>query len=498
MSSAFEPAGPRWCAEQPAPDHSSSLSPVGLAERLPARFSSSPAALWRQADQGPQAHADGLLPWLRERMGERRASGPRPRVAVVGGGISGLGAAWALRQQAEVTLFEAEPRLGGHANTVDVEIDGLRHGVDTGFLVCNERTYPLLLALFEHLGVALAPSSMGFSVQQRELDLEWCGNDLNGVFAQRRNLLKPSFLRMLGELLRFNRLCTRMAEQGSDRELAEPVDAFLRRERFGALFRDGYLLPMIACIWSCPTEQMLAFPIGTLIRFCHNHGLLQVNGRPRWMTVRGGSREYVERLRGQLGDVRSGQPVLAVQRLPQAAGGGVRVHSAAGGEDFAAVILACHSDQALTLLDQPSARERELLAAIRYQPNRAVLHLDERQLPSRRRAWAAWNYEAAAQSDGRRPVCLHYLINQLQPLPWQQPVIVSMNPLREPSRILREFDYAHPVFDEAAVRAQGRLATIQGEGGVWFAGAWTRYGFHEDGLLSGLQAARRVAEVMSR
>ena len=318
------------------------------------------------------------------------------------------------------------------------------------------------------------------------------------MFAQRRNLLNPGFLRMLSELLRFNRLCTHLAEQGGDRELAEPVDAFLRRERFGALFRDAYLLPMIACIWSCPTEQMLAFPIGTLIRFCHNHGLLQVNGRPRWMTVKGGSREYVERLRGQLSDVRSAQAVSAVQRLPQSAGGGVRVHAAAGSEDFAAVILACHSDQALRLLDQPSSRERELLGAIRYQPNRAVLHTDVAQLPSRRRAWAAWNYEAAAQADGRRPVCLHYLINQLQPLPWEQPVIVSMNPLREPSGILQEFDYAHPVFDEAAVRAQSRLATIQGEGGVWFAGAWTRYGFHEDGLLSGLRAARRVAELVTR
>lgn len=466
-----------------------------MADRSAARSSAAlDDPLWRES-AGPQSHADELLPWLRERMrGAAPAPGPRARVAVIGGGISGLGAAWALRDQAEVTLFEAAPRLGGHANTVDVELGGVRHGVDTGFLVCNERTYPLLLALFEHLGVQLAPSQMGFSVQHRDLGLEWCGNDLNGVFAQRRNLLKPGFLRMLSELLRFNRLCTRLAEQGSDRELAEPVDAFLRREQFGPLFRDAYLLPMIACIWSCPTEQMLAFPIGTLIRFCHNHGLLQVNGRPRWMTVKGGSREYVERLRASLRDVRSAQAVRGVQRLPPSAGGGVRVHTAAGSEDFAAVILACHSDQSLGLLDQPSARERELLGAIRYQANRAVLHTDVAQLPRRRRAWAAWNYEAAAQADGRRPVCLHYLINQLQPLPWEQPVIVSMNPLREPSGILQEFDYAHPVFDEAAVRAQGRLSTVQGEGGVWYAGAWTRYGFHEDGLLSGLRAARRVAE----
>ena len=295
---------------------------------------------------------------------------------------------------------------------------------------------------------------------------------------------------MLHELLRFNRLTTALAERGDDWRLAEPVDAFLRREGFGAWFRDAYLLPMIACIWSCPTEQMLAFPIGTLIRFCHNHGLLQVNGRPPWWTVQGGSRQYVERLRAQLGTVRSGEPVRAVQRLP---GGGVRVHAAAGASDFDAVILATHSDQALALLDAPTPREREVLGAIRYQPNRALLHLDAGQLPQRRHAWAAWNYEAG-DAPGRRPVCLHYLINQLQPLPWQRPVIVSLNPLREPRQVLGEYAYAHPVFDEAAVAAQARLPQIQGEGGVWFAGAWSRYGFHEDGLLSGLQAAQALQQ----
>ncbi len=443
---------------------------------------------------GPQAHADTLLPWLRERARDLPGDAPRPRIAVIGAGISGLGAAWALRHQAEITLFEADTRLGGHANTVDVELDGVCHGVDTGFLVCNERTYPLLLALFAELGVALAQSRMGFSVQQRALGLEWCGSDLNGVFAQRRNLLRPSFLGMLAELLRFNRLCTQLAERGDDRELAEPLEAFLRREGFGPLFRDAYLLPMVACIWSCPTEQMLAFPIGTLIRFCHNHGLLQVNGRPQWLTVAGGSRVYVDRLRSRLADVRSGQAVRGLQRLAQ----GVRVHTEAGSEDFAAAIVATHSDQALALLEQPGALERELLGAIRYQSNRALLHLDAGQLPQRRRAWAAWNYEAATQAEGRRPVCLHYLINHLQPLPWPQPVIVSLNPLREPQAVLREMAYAHPVFDEAAVRAQARLPQLQGEGRVWYAGAWMRYGFHEDGLLAGLQAARAVQEALCR
>ncbi len=451
------------------------------------------------AADGPHAHAATLLPWLlaqlRRQPGQAGRQGPRKRVAVVGGGVSGLGAALALSASAEVTLFEAEPRLGGHANTVDVLLDGMSHGVDTGFLVCNERTYPLLLALFEELGVALALSRMGFSVQHRGLGLEWAGNDLNSVFAQRRNLVRPAFLGMLRDLLRFNKLTTELAERGDDSLLSEPVEAFLRRHGFGLLFRDGYLLPMIACIWSCPTEQMLAFPIGTLIRFCHNHGLLQVNHRPQWMTVQGGSRRYVQRLRERLAAPRVATPVTGVQRLQS----GVRVHTKAGAEDFDGAVLACHSDQALRLLHEPSATERELLGAIRYQANRAVLHLDATQLPQRKRAWAAWNYEAAdsAKAAGRRPVCLHYLINHLQPLPWPQPVIVSMNPLREPRDVLQQFDYDHPVLDEAAVRAQARLEEIQGQGHVWFAGAWMRYGFHEDGLWSGLKAARAALQVLA-
>ncbi|MBN8504556.1 MAG: FAD-dependent oxidoreductase [Burkholderiales bacterium] len=440
-----------------------------------------------------QAHAGDLLRWL-DGGAPALTGQAAQRVAVVGGGISGLGAAWALQGRAQVSVFEAEPRLGGHANTVDVELDGVRHGVDTGFLVCNVRTYPLLLRLFDDLGVELAPSRMGFSVQHRGLGLEWAGNDLNSVFAQRRNLLRPAFLRMLIELLRFNRLTTALAERGEDAALQQPLADFLREHRFSAMFRDAYLLPMIACIWSCPAGQMLDFPVGTLIRFCHNHGLLQVNERPQWLTVKGGSREYVQRLRARLSDVREASPVRAVQRQPK---GGARLWLDGGRhEDFDAVILACHSDQALALLSDASAPERELLGAIRYQRNRAVLHLDAGQLPRRRSAWAAWNFETDGQvRAAQRPVCLHYLINELQPLPWSQPVVVSMNPLREPKQVLREFDYAHPVFDEGAVAAQRRLPALQGQGGVWFAGAWTRYGFHEDGLLSGLQAARAFSEV---
>ncbi|MFO1326092.1 MAG: FAD-dependent oxidoreductase [Rubrivivax sp.] len=415
------------------------------------------------------------------------------RVAVIGSGIAGLAAAHALRDHAQVTLFEAERRCGGHAHTVDLTLEGVTHGVDTGFLVFNQRTYPQLLKLFADLQVDTAASDMSFSVQDPASGLEWSGSSLDTVFAQRRNLISPRFLGMLADILRFNRLCTELARQGADAALAEPIGDFLDRHRFGRPFRDGYLLPMIGCIWSCPTDQMLRFPVATLIRFCHNHGLLQVSDRPQWFTVRGGSREYVRRIVSRLPDVRTGTPVHAVRRLPPGQGvAGVWVDSAAGSERFDEVVLACHTDQSLRLLGDADADERAVLGAIRYQPNRAVLHTDERLLPTRRKAWAAWNYERAADAGREQTaVCLHYWINRLQPLPWQRPVIVSLNPAREPDprTVMGVFDVEHPVFDAAAIDAQRRLPGIQGRSHLWFAGAWARYGFHEDGLCAGLAVA---------
>lgn len=422
------------------------------------------------------------------------------RIAVIGSGIAGLAAARSLSQTLgaqRVSLFEADGRPGGHAHTVDISLDGVRHGVDTGFLVFNERTYPRLIQLFKELGVEASDADMSFSVQAP--GLEWCGSDLNSVFAQRSNLLRPGFWRMLSEILRFNRLCTELAQRNEDRALAEPVGRFLDRHGFSARFREGYLLPMVACIWSCPTGQMLDFPIATLIRFCHNHGLLSINDRPQWRSLRGGSREYVRRIIAELADVRLGQPVHGVRR--DAAG--ATVLTGRGVEHFSQVVMACHSDQSLRLLgEDATAEEQRLLGAIRYQPNRAVLHTDEALLPRRRLAWAAWNYESSLPpgraGEGPREegsVCLHYLLNRLQVLPWHQPVIVSLNPLREPApeRVLAEFDYAHPIFDLAAIQAQGQLDQIQGRRHTWFCGAWTGYGFHEDGLASGQNVAAALA-----
>jgi predicted NAD/FAD-binding protein len=412
----------------------------------------------------------------------------RRRVAVVGSGISGLAVAHALAGEAQVTLFESDGWFGGHAHTVDVQLEGIEHGVDTGFLVFNERTYPQLIGLFARLGVETAPSDMSFSVRSPATGWEWCGSDLNGVFAQRRNLVSPRFWSMLSDIVRFNRLATALANAGA--ALDEPIGDFLNRHRFGDAFRDGYFLPMIGCIWSCPIDQMLRFPVGTMIRFCHNHGLIQLTNRPRWHTVRGGSKHYVAKMLAQVADQRPATPVRAVRRLPPGHGAaGVMVRTDAGEERFDDVVLAAHTDQSLALLADASAAEQRVLGAIGYQPNRVALHTDASVLPQRRRAWAAWNYERAAErSHEEAGVCLHYLINRLQPLPWKTPVVVSMNPLRpiRESQVLGEWTYTHPVFDRAAMQAQRELHTIQGRSRLWFCGAWTRYGFHEDGLMSGL------------
>ncbi len=423
------------------------------------------------------------------------------RIAVVGSGIAGLAAAHRLSAHAHVTLFEAGAHFGGHTHTVDLTLDGVTHGVDTGFLVFNERTYPNLIRLFGELGIDSAPSEMSFSVQVRPAGLEWSGSNLDTVFAQRANLFEPCFWGMLADLLRFNRLVTRIAERGGEHHYASmSVGGFLDAHGFGSAFREMYLLPMIGCIWSCPVEQMPSFPVATLIRFFHNHGLAQVANRPRWMTVPGGARRYVQRIVERLSDARLHTAVRRVRRVPAGRGdSGVWVDLDGGAERFDEVVLACHSDQALALLDAPSAAEREVLGAIGYQRNRAVLHTDASMLPTRRRAWAAWNCERAADDDGDG-ICLHYLINRLQPLPWATPVIVSLNPLREPdtARVHAEIEYEHPVLDRQAIAAQARIGELQGRSHLWFCGAWAGYGFHEDGVVSGLAVANALIERMKR
>ncbi|MBY0339923.1 MAG: FAD-dependent oxidoreductase [Rhodocyclaceae bacterium] len=407
----------------------------------------------------------------------------RKHVAVIGSGISGLAVAWLLRDTHQVTLYEAAGRLGGHTNTLEVAVDGQTFPVDTGFLVFNRRTYPNLCALFKLLGIEAVASEMTFSARIESLNLEWAGNNLNTVFGQRRNLLRPSFIGMVRDIMRFNRETTALAAQGA--QAAESLGDFLERRRYGKAFRDWYLLPMAAAIWSCPTETMLAYPLATFVRFCHNHGLLQLVNRPQWLTVKGGGREYVRRMASDLDDVRLNSPVLAVRRADD----GIHVMAADGSARYDEVVFACHSDQALAILaDQASPAERSVLSAVKYQSNRAVLHTDASLLPQRRSLWAAWNYAAGPETSGSAPVAVSYLINRLQPLPVQTPVIVSLNPFREPApkSVIADIDYAHPVFDQAAIEAQRRLPGINGRDRLWFCGAWGRYGFHEDGLRSAL------------
>ncbi|PIT71624.1 NAD(P)/FAD-dependent oxidoreductase [Limnohabitans sp. B9-3] len=419
------------------------------------------------------------------------------RVAIVGSGISGLSAAHHLHGHAELTLFEAGDYFGGHTHTVDVTLPtatGLQtHGVDTGFLVYNERTYPGLIALFDELQVATAKSDMSFSVQvpgkPGQRALEWNGANLNTVFAQRSNLFKPRFLNMLRDVMRFNTLATALAERNQDHELAQPLQDFLHTHAFGDTFRDWYLLPMLGCIWSCPTDQMLQFPVATMVRFCHNHGLIQVNNRPQWHTVAGGAKHYVEKIVARIPDKRLNTPVMRIERDAQ----GATVHTNTGSERFDAVILATHAGQALRMLAAPTPQEQATLGAIRTHANRAVLHTDTSVMPKKKLAWAAWNYERAAQHNTESArVCLHYWLNLLQPLPFTQDVVVSLNPVHEidPAKVLGTYDYAHPVFDLAATQAQGLMPQLQGQQSTWFAGAWMGYGFHEDGFKAGRAAAQ--------
>jgi predicted NAD/FAD-binding protein len=369
------------------------------------------------------------------------------------------------------------------------------HGVDTGFLVYNERTYPGLIALFEELQVATVKSDMSFSVQVPNKNgqgaLEWNGANLNTVFAQRSNLFKPSFLLMLRDVMRFNTLATELAERNQDHELAQPLSGFLFSHKFSDAFRDWYLLPMLGCIWSCPTDQMLKFPVATMIRFCHNHGLIQVNNRPQWYTVAGGARHYVEKILAGIADKRLNTPVLRIERDAHS----VTLQTQHGSERFDQVILATHADQSLAMLAEPTPQEVATLGAIRYHPNRAVLHTDTSVMPEKKLAWAAWNYERAAHSNTESTrVCLHYWLNLLQPLPFTQDVIVSLNPVHEidPAHIIGEYDYAHPVFDLPAIQAQAQMPQLQGQQHTWFAGAWMGYGFHEDGFKAGRDAAQTL------
>jgi uncharacterized protein len=409
----------------------------------------------------------------------------RQRIAVIGSGISGLASAYFLNRKHDVVLFESGSYLGGHTNTVDVTLEGQRCGVDTGFLVYNEHTYPNLVALFDELGVKTIGTDMSFAVSANGGALEWAGTNLDTVFAQRANLGSAAFLRMLWDILHFNRNARRFLRHALLSE--QTLGQLLQQQRYSAGFRDAYLLPMAAAIWSSTPKDILGFPAATFLRFCLNHALLQIQDRPQWRTVAGGARQYVEKIAATLPDCRLNAPVRSVLRE----GGRVVVSTAAGRESFDAVVFATHAPDSLSLLIDANETERAILGGVRYQPNTAFLHTDANLMPRRRKVWSAWNYLSGAHASGQRPVCVSYWLNQLQALPFETPVIVTLNPhvLPAPEHVLARFEYAHPVMDQSTVRAQQQLSQIQGKGGIWYAGAWTGYGFHEDGLKSALRVA---------
>jgi uncharacterized protein len=405
------------------------------------------------------------------------------KIAVIGAGIAGNVAAWHLARQHEITVYEAGAHAGGHTHTHTVEQAGRCYEVDTGFIVFNDWTYPNFIRLLETLGVASQPSRMSFSVRDEASGIEYNGTTLDSLFAQRRNLLRPSFWRMIRDILRFNREAPALLERpGEDMTLGD----YLAANRYSREFVERYIVPMGAAIWSTDPASMRGFPARYFVRFFHNHGMLSVDDRPQWRVIRGGSARYVEALTAPFLDrIRLNAPVESVRRL---AG---QVYVKARGQEaerYDAAFIACHSDQALALLADPSEPEREVLGAIRYQANDAVLHTDARLLPRTRRAWAAWNYHVERGDGGR--VALTYNMNILQSLDAPEPFLVTLNRTEaiDPGRVVKRLRYEHPLYTPAAVRAQARQPEINGPLSTYYCGAYWRNGFHEDGVVSALDA----------
>lgn len=413
-------------------------------------------------------------------------------VAVIGSGIAGLGAAWLLASQHRVTLFEADPRAGGHSNTVSVRTGTGDTAVDTGFIVYNERNYPNLTALFERLGVDSIATDMSFAASLDGGRIEYSSEGLNGLLGQRSNVVNLRFLAMLRDVGRFYSEAPRAIGRRENEALS--LGDYLDRNRYSAAFVEDHLLPMGAAIWSTTAAQMRAYPLVAFVRFCMHHGLLDLFGRPQWRTVRGGSRQYVGRMLAAIPDVRIGCGVATVSRQPD----GVIVTDTSGeAQQFSDVVVATHADQALALLADADAQERSILGAFDYTHNVAVLHCDPTLMPRRKRVWSSWNYIGDRTADGDRPLCVTYWMNRLQHLDARQPLFVTLNPSRPIAResLIESISYTHPLFDRRALEAQQHLWRLQGHRRTWFAGSYFGHGFHEDALQAGLAAAEALGGV---
>jgi len=418
-----------------------------------------------------------------------RAQNKPQRIAVIGSGISGMAAAWLLAKRHRVTVYEKDDRLGGHTNTVEPVIGGRVVAVDTGFIVYNARTYPNLVALFDHLGVATRPTEMSFAASLDGGRFEYSGSGIGGLLAQPRNVLRPRMWALLKDLQRFYREAPLALESAESADVT--LGEYLARRRYSSAFVRDHLLPMGAAIWSTPPRDMLEYPLAAFVRFCQNHGLLSLRDRPVWRTVVGGSREYLRRLTASYSDrVRLNTAVRSVRRLPDR----VLVEDRQGGiESYDQVVIAAHADQALAVLADADSSEARLLGQFRYERNLAVLHTDSALMPRARRAWASWNFMSRGSGDEQK-VSVTYWMNRLQHLPQEHPVFVTLNPLQQPGpgRILRSFLYEHPVYNRAAIHAQRLLWNLQGTRRTWYCGAHFGNGFHEDGLQAGLAVAEQL------
>lgn len=412
------------------------------------------------------------------------------RIAVVGSGIGGVASAYFAKKRGHlVTLYEANSHFGGHTHTHQVSLGGMTFPVDTGFLVHNDRTYPNLVQFFEELGIETSPSDMSFSVSHEKDQMEWAaGTSLLPLFSQPRNIWNPKFHKLIYQILKFNRHATSYLEE-SDRH-QYTLGELLETKGYSREFADWFLLPMGGCIWSTPVNDMLEFPAETFIRFCINHGLLQMRDRPQWKTIVGGCNQYTKKVVELLDEARLSEPVQTIKRIRDM----VEVKSASGSELFDAVVLAAHPPEIRKMLRTGDSKVESLLECFRYQPNTAVLHTDQKLLPKTKMAWSAWNYFSGEKEDGEQQVSCSYLINQLQPLPVKEPVIVTLNPVRkiDPKKTIKSVQYAHPLFDRAAIEAQKMMPSIQGRDGIFFAGAWMRYGFHEDGIWAAKGAMKAM------
>lgn len=404
------------------------------------------------------------------------------KIAIIGSGIAGNTLAHHLHKHHDITVFEAGSHIGGHTHTHDIEHKGRQYSVDTGFIVFNDRTYPNFIALLNELGVGWQASDMSFSVHCEKTGFEYNGTSLNTLFAQRRNLFKPSFYRMIGEIMRFNKSSLELLADGPEIRLGD----YLAQNKYSQHFIDYYIIPMGSAIWSTEARQMLDFPARFFVRFFHHHGMLTVNDRPQWRVIKGGSARYVEALTASFRErIRLDTPVEHVRRLKRS----VRVKPLNGPEEtFDWVFFACHSDQALAMLKDPSAAEREVLSAIPYQENSVYLHTDRSLLPKRKLAWAAWNYHVTAETMDR--VAVTYNMNILQGLDSPDPLLVTLNHTRgiNPAHVIKRLTYHHPVYTTAGTRAQARHAEISGVNRTAYCGAYWRNGFHEDGVVSALTA----------